>query len=61
MQTIVYLILVMTASTGVTTVAIPQANMQQCQINLKAQDHKKTHDPLSSNIYTTARCIVGVR
>lgn len=49
----VYLVLVMALSDGTTSIAIPQANMKQCQIN--ASYHVKTE-----SVYI-AKCIVGVR
>ena len=61
MSNIVYLLLVMsTYEGGLTSQLVPQANIQQCQINQKNFDGKI----LYYGIYvqkTKATCIVGVK
>lgn len=52
MINVVYLVLVLTQSTGTASVTIPQANMAQCQAN--AENYKKV-----GSIRKTY-CIVGV-
>ena len=61
MSSVVYLLLVMsTYDGGMTSQLIPQANIQQCQVNQKNLDGKI----LSYGRYvqkTKATCIVGVK
>lgn len=61
MINVVYLVLVITTgSSGVAVEKIPQANMKQCQINMKAYDDVN-HKSFSSGHTTRAHCIVGVK
>lgn len=60
MINVVYLVLVVAAGQGVSIEKIPQANMKQCQINMKAYDDVNHRGYVSGHI-TRAHCIVGVK
>ena len=63
---IVYLVLFVINSGGITSQAIPQANMAQCQINAK-QFNTENNKYIVSNNYPSgskaqsAMCIVGIK
>ncbi len=63
---IVYLVLFVIGSSGITSQSIPQANMAQCQINAK-QFNTGNNRNIVSNSYTSdaktqaALCIVGIK
>lgn len=53
MINVVYLVLVLTYSNGITSVTIPQANLKQCEINAKYMKSQRRVDD--------AYCITGVK
>lgn len=62
---VVYLVIFMIGSSGVTSQSIPQANMAQCQANARIYNTGKNNNTVA-NGYTggakaqAAHCIVGV-
>ena len=65
MLNVVYLVIFVLGNNGVTSQAIPQANMQQCQINARIYNTGKDNGILpsgySSSVSTqSAQCIAGV-
>lgn len=61
MINVVYLVLVFTYDRAVTTTIVPQANMDQCQINAKNYTVKKVVKNSVRDIEVHADCIVGVK
>lgn len=62
MITIVYLLIVLSGThDGVTSQAIPQTNMQQCQVNKKALDSKFIGNQRASNVEIKVLCISGIK
>lgn len=60
MINVVYLVLIIASGQWVAVEKIPQANMKQCQINMKAYDDVN-HRGIVSGHATSAYCIVGVK
>lgn len=62
MINVVYLVLIITTgSYGVAVEKIPQANMKQCQINLRGiQGHHRTLDRKNFSHAVRGHCVVGV-
>ena len=65
MLNVVYLVIFVLGNNGVTSQAIPQANMQQCQINARIYNTGKDNGILpnhrsGSEATQSAQCIVGV-
>ncbi len=65
MLNVVYLVIFVLGNNGVTSQAIPQANIQQCQINARIYNTGKNNGILpngySGSVSTqSAQCIVGV-
>lgn len=60
MINVVYLILVFSGSSGMTSQSIPQANMKQCKVNINAYNDV-LHKGVRAGHFTRAHCIVGVK
>lgn len=67
MINVVYLILIIVGSEGVTSQAIPQSNMNQCQANARVFNEGVKNKEFVANGYSSqartqkALCIVGVK
>lgn len=66
MINVVYLVLVLTQSTGTASVTIPQANMAQCQANARIFNTNKNNEIVNNGFTSgvktqSAICIVGVK
>lgn len=62
MLNVVYLVIFVLGNNGVTSQAIPQANMQQCMLNKKVYNGKelKSATTTANDIQIRATCVVGV-
>lgn len=63
---IVYLVLFVIGSQGITSQSIPQANMAQCQVNAKQFNTGNNKNIVSNNYASGAKtqaamCIVGIK
>lgn len=61
MLKVVYLVLVVTSGRGVSIEKIPQANINQCQINAKSISDVKHRSAGGYKVAYKAHCVVGVK
>lgn len=66
MINVVYLVIFLVGSSGVTSQSIPQANMNQCQANARIFNTNKNNETVVNGYSSVANtqkayCIVGVK